>query len=48
MERHSSTTNWKNEGSFGNRPIEPKCETKIVPLDSRVPNKMLMISQDVT
>jgi hypothetical protein len=38
----------KNEGSFTSRPIEPECETKRVPLDPRVPDKVVMISQDLS
>jgi hypothetical protein len=30
------------------RPIEPDCETKRVPLDLRVLDKTVMISQDLT
>jgi hypothetical protein len=47
IEDHSSIANRQNEGSFGSRPIEPECEIKIVPVDLRVPNKMVMISQDL-
>jgi hypothetical protein len=38
----------KNEDSFSSRPIEPECETKRVPLDPRVPDKAVMISQDLS
>jgi hypothetical protein len=38
----------KSEGSFTSRPIEPECETKRVPLYPRVPNKAVMISQDLS
>jgi hypothetical protein len=38
----------KNEGSIISRPIEPKCEIKKVPLDPRVPDKAVMISQDLS
>jgi hypothetical protein len=38
----------KNEGSFTSRPIEPKCEIKRVPLDPRVLDKTVMISQDLS
>jgi hypothetical protein len=34
----------KNEGSFGSKPIEPECEIKKVPLDPRVPDKIVTIS----
>jgi hypothetical protein len=47
-ESHSSIRNSKNEGNFGSRPIEPKCDIKTVSLDSRVPDKKVMISQDLT
>jgi hypothetical protein len=47
-ESHSSTTNRKNDGSFSSRPIEPECETETIPLDRRVPDKMVMISKDLT
>jgi hypothetical protein len=46
-EDHSSITNRQNKGSFGSRPIEPECEIKTVPLDLRIPDKMVMISQDL-
>jgi hypothetical protein len=46
-ESHCSTSNRKNEGSLGSRPIELECETKTVPLDPRVPDKTVMISQDL-
>jgi hypothetical protein len=38
----------RGKGSSASRPIEPKCETKRVPLDPRVPDKTMMISQDLT
>jgi hypothetical protein len=38
----------ENEGSSASQPIELECETKQVPLDPRVPDKIVMISQDVT
>jgi hypothetical protein len=38
----------KNEGNTASRPIEPECETKRVPLDPRVPDKTVMISQNLT
>jgi hypothetical protein len=37
----------KNKDSFTRRPIEPECETKRVPLDPRILDKNLMISQDL-
>jgi hypothetical protein len=42
-----SITKNGNEGTFAGRPIEPECETKIVSLDLRVPDKIVMISQDM-
>jgi hypothetical protein len=43
------TTARKDEGSFVSRPaIEPECKTKRVPLDPRTPNKVVMISQDLS
>jgi hypothetical protein len=44
----SSITRKEKEGSFASRPIEPECETKRVPLEPRVPDKTVMISQDLT
>jgi hypothetical protein len=38
----------KNKASFASRPIEPKYETKRVPLDPRVLDRALMISQDLS
>jgi hypothetical protein len=32
----------------GKAAIEPKCETKIVPLDPRVPDKIVIIVQGLT
>jgi hypothetical protein len=38
----------KNKESFADKPIiEPECETKRVPLDPRVPDKIVMISHDL-
>jgi hypothetical protein len=34
--------------SSASMPIEPECETKRVPLDPRVPDKAVTISQDLT
>jgi hypothetical protein len=48
VENHSSIARNENEGSSTSRPIEPECETKRVPLDPRVPDKAVMISQDLT
>jgi hypothetical protein len=47
-ENCSSIARNANEGSSTSRPIEPECETKIVPLDLRVPDKAVIISQDLT
>jgi hypothetical protein len=39
----------KNEASNTSKlVIEPKCETKRVPLDPRVPDKAVMISHDLS
>jgi hypothetical protein len=39
----------KNKESFTDKPaIEPECEIKRVPLDPRVPDKIVMISQDLS
>jgi hypothetical protein len=43
----SSIARNENEDSSASRPIEPECETKRVPLDPRVPDKVVMISQDL-
>jgi hypothetical protein len=47
-EVYNSITRKENKGSFARRPIELECETKRVPLDPRVPDKTVMISQDLT
>jgi hypothetical protein len=47
-ENWSSTTKGESEGSLVSRPIEPECDTKRVPLDPRVSDKTVMISQDLT
>jgi hypothetical protein len=46
-ESHNRIARNENEGSSACRPIEPKCDTKRVPLDLRVPDKAVMISQDL-
>jgi hypothetical protein len=46
-ENGSGNVKNKNEGSFASRPIELECESKRVPLDPRVPDKVVMISQDL-
>jgi hypothetical protein len=46
-ENSSGGVKSKNEGSFISKPIELECETKRVPLDPRVPDKAVMISQDL-
>jgi hypothetical protein len=43
----SSIARNENEDSSTSRPIQPECETKRVPLDPRVPDKAVMISQDL-
>jgi hypothetical protein len=46
--RHDTSTT-KSEASIVSRQdIEPECKTKRVPLDPRVPDKALMISQDLS
>jgi hypothetical protein len=45
---YSSITKKENKGSFASRLIEPESETKRVPPDPRVPDKTVMISQDLT
>jgi hypothetical protein len=47
-ENSSSNTRNENEGSSTSWPLEPECDTKRVPLDRRVPDKAVMISQDLT
>jgi hypothetical protein len=47
-ENGSSTAKRMNEGTFASRPIKPECETRKVPLDPRVPDKAVMISQDLS
>jgi hypothetical protein len=46
-EGSSSIARKEGEGSSTSRLIELECETKRVPLDPRVPDKMVMISQDL-
>jgi hypothetical protein len=46
-ESHNRIARNENEGSSACRPIEPECDTKRVPLDLRVPDKAVMISQDL-
>jgi hypothetical protein len=41
----SNAAKGMNEGTFNGRPIEPECETRKVPLDPRVLDKAVMISQ---
>jgi hypothetical protein len=48
IENSSGDVKSKNEGSLISRPIEPECETKRVPLDPRVLDKAVMISQDLS
>jgi hypothetical protein len=47
-EDSTSITGKQNNASFKSRPINLECEIKIVPLDPRVPDKMVTISQDLT
>jgi hypothetical protein len=47
-EDRSSIARKQNEGNFASRPIEPELESKRVPLELRVPDKTVMISQDLT
>jgi hypothetical protein len=47
LEGSNSITRKEGKGSFASRPIEPECETKKVPLDLSVPNKIVVISQDL-
>jgi hypothetical protein len=42
-ENDSNIARNQNEGNSAGRPIEPKCETKRVPLELRVPDKAVMI-----
>jgi hypothetical protein len=46
-ENGSNTAKGMNEGTFAGRPIEPECGTRKVPLDPRVSDKPVMISQDL-
>jgi hypothetical protein len=48
IENCGSITRNESEGTYGSRPIEPECKTRSVPLDPRLPNKIVMISQDLT
>jgi hypothetical protein len=48
VENGSSIAKSMNKGSFTSRPIDLECETKKVPLDTRVPDKAMMISQDIS
>jgi hypothetical protein len=48
VENYSSIVKNENEGRLTSKQIEPECEIKRVPLDSRVPDKAVMISQDLT
>jgi hypothetical protein len=48
-ESTNDTTANKNKECFTDKPaIEPECEIKRVPLDPRVPDKIVMISQDLS
>jgi hypothetical protein len=48
VENGSNTAKRTNEGNFASKPIEPESETRKVPLDPRVPDKAVMISQDLS
>jgi hypothetical protein len=48
VENYSSIARNENKGNSASRPIEPECETKRVSLNPRVPDKAVMISQDLT
>jgi hypothetical protein len=49
IKEHNDTNANKNKESFIDNPtIEQECETKRVSLDPRVPNKTIMISQDLS
>jgi hypothetical protein len=47
-ENSNGNTKSKNKDSFTSKPIELECESKRVPLDPRVPDKVVMISQDLS
>jgi hypothetical protein len=48
-ESYNDTSTTKSKEGFISKPaIEPECETKRVPLDPRVPNRIVLISQDLT
>jgi hypothetical protein len=45
----NDTSSTKNREGFVSKPaIEPECKAKRVPLDHRVPDKTMMISQDLS
>jgi hypothetical protein len=48
VENCSSIVKNENEGRPASKQIEPECEIKRVPLDSRILDKVVMISQDLT
>jgi hypothetical protein len=48
VENCSGIARNENEGSSASRPIDPECEIKRVPIDPRVLDKIVMISQDLT
>jgi hypothetical protein len=48
VEKCSSIAKYVNEGNPTTKKIELECQTKRVPLDPRVPNKVVMISRDLT
>jgi hypothetical protein len=47
-DNYSTTTKSESEASPASRPIKPECKTKRVPLDPRVPEKTVIIAQDLT
>jgi hypothetical protein len=47
-ENCNSTAKSKNGDNFANILIEPECETRRVPLDQRVLEKAVLISQDLS
>jgi hypothetical protein len=47
-ENGNNTAKRMNKGTFTSRPIKPEWETRKVPLDPRVPDQAVMISQDLS
>jgi hypothetical protein len=48
VENCNSNAKSKNRDSFASKPMELECKTKRIPLDPKVPNKIVMISQDLS